>query len=354
MLSAMDCLLFQDKLAFIASFKIYSLDFNYPWQKSENLARFVFMLEKQEMIKDSSWIFITVLVIASGTIYGGRTEAYFIGECRMFWCLLSIHSKLKLENSNIIREVPVTCYRLPGLCWTWGSFPVCHERRGKKTTQCLRFVVFNRPVFPQTSRVHILDTETFETTFGPKSQRKRPTLSASDVQSLVENAEASSESYDQSKDRDLVTEDTGVRWLERKNDFIVYMYEKPALFLKKYLVPPSICYCVRRKEKEISWIWDFGWIPALTWASSSLLSVNALRAEKKILTLYLWLLMFLVMSSRDEAQEEIFKKGQSKRIWGELYKVNGTWNLQQSHLSASAQRWNPVQQQWEKLKKKRF
>ncbi|RLV96842.1 hypothetical protein DV515_00012416 [Chloebia gouldiae] len=87
---------------------------------------------------------------------------------------------------------------------------------------------------PHTSRVHILDTETFETTFGPKSQRKRPTLSASDVQSLVENAEASSESYDQGKDRDLVTEDTGVR---------------------------------------------------------------------------------------DEAQEEIFKKGQSKRIWGELYKV---------------------------------
>ncbi|NXN80486.1 NOG2 protein, partial [Bombycilla garrulus] len=94
--------------------------------------------------------------------------------------------------------------------------------------------LFYDRIKPHTSRVHILDTETFETTFGPKSQRKRPTLSASDVQSLVENAEASSESYDQSKDRDLVTEDTGVR---------------------------------------------------------------------------------------DEAKEEIFKKGQSKRIWGELYKV---------------------------------
>uniref|UniRef100_A0A8C3H1M1 Nucleolar GTP-binding protein 2 n=1 Tax=Corvus moneduloides TaxID=1196302 RepID=A0A8C3H1M1_CORMO len=94
--------------------------------------------------------------------------------------------------------------------------------------------LFYDRIKPHTSRVHILDTETFETTFGPKSQRKRPTLSASDMQSLVENAEASSESYDQGKDRDLVTEDTGVR---------------------------------------------------------------------------------------DEAQEEIFKKGQSKRIWGELYKV---------------------------------
>ncbi|KAM4872538.1 nucleolar GTP-binding protein 2 isoform 1-T1 [Thomomys bottae] len=87
---------------------------------------------------------------------------------------------------------------------------------------------------PHNSKVHILDTESFETTFGPKSQRKRPNLFASDMQSLVENAEMSKESYDQGKDRDLVTEDTGVR---------------------------------------------------------------------------------------NEAQEEIYKKGQSKRIWGELYKV---------------------------------
>ncbi|NXN25460.1 NOG2 protein, partial [Nycticryphes semicollaris] len=94
--------------------------------------------------------------------------------------------------------------------------------------------LFYDRIKPHTSRVHILDTETFETTFGPKAQRKRPNLSASDMQSLVENAEASSGSYDQGKDRDLVTEDTGVR---------------------------------------------------------------------------------------DEAQEEIYRKGQSKRIWGELYKV---------------------------------
>lgn len=87
---------------------------------------------------------------------------------------------------------------------------------------------------PHNAKVHILDTESFESTFGPKSQRKRPNLFANDMQSLLENAEMSTESYDQGKDRDLVTEDTGVR---------------------------------------------------------------------------------------NEAQEEIYKKGQSKRIWGELYKV---------------------------------
>ncbi|XP_018412743.1 PREDICTED: nucleolar GTP-binding protein 2 isoform X1 [Nanorana parkeri] len=87
---------------------------------------------------------------------------------------------------------------------------------------------------PHNSKVHILDTEGFETTFGPKSQRKRPNLNAGDMHELVLNAEASAESYDQEKDRDLVTEDTGVR---------------------------------------------------------------------------------------EEVREEIYKKGQSKRIWGELYKV---------------------------------
>ncbi|XP_037128826.1 nucleolar GTP-binding protein 2-like [Syngnathus acus] len=84
------------------------------------------------------------------------------------------------------------------------------------------------------SKVHILDTEAFQTTFGPKAQRKRPSLVVTDVKDLLERAEASSLSYSAEKDKDLVTEDTGVR---------------------------------------------------------------------------------------DAVREEIFKKGQSKRIWGELYKV---------------------------------
>uniref|UniRef100_A0A3P8S3T4 Nucleolar GTP-binding protein 2 n=1 Tax=Amphiprion percula TaxID=161767 RepID=A0A3P8S3T4_AMPPE len=84
------------------------------------------------------------------------------------------------------------------------------------------------------SKVHILDTEGFETTFGPKAQRKRPSLVVGDVKDLVEQAEASALSYNADKDKNLVTEDTGVR---------------------------------------------------------------------------------------EEVREEIFKKGQSKRIWGELYKV---------------------------------
>ncbi|TNN89084.1 Nucleolar GTP-binding protein 2 [Liparis tanakae] len=84
------------------------------------------------------------------------------------------------------------------------------------------------------AKVHILDTEGFETTFGPKAQRKRPNLMVEDVKDLVKKAEASVLTYSEEKDKDLVVEDTGVR---------------------------------------------------------------------------------------AEVREEIFKKGQSKRIWGELYKV---------------------------------
>ncbi|XP_051494085.1 nucleolar GTP-binding protein 2 isoform X2 [Apus apus] len=94
--------------------------------------------------------------------------------------------------------------------------------------------LFHDRIKPHTSRVHILDTETFEATFGPRAQRKRPALGSADLQALLEGAQASAGAYDRDRDRDLVAEDTGVR---------------------------------------------------------------------------------------DEAQEDIYKKGQSKRIWGELYKV---------------------------------
>lgn len=59
--------------------------------------------------------------------------------------------------------------------------------------------------------MHILDTEGFETTFGPKAQRKRPSLVVGDMKDLIEQAEASVQNYSADKDKDLITEDTGVR-----------------------------------------------------------------------------------------------------------------------------------------------
>lgn len=106
-----------------------------------------------------------------------------------------------------------------------------------------RYVFFTIYLFPlknvlfQNSRVHLLDTESFKYTFGPKAQRKRPNLKLPDLETLVESATTKADSYNPESDRDLVNQDE------------------------------------------------------------------------------------LDSGVRDEAREPMFQKGQSKRIWNELYKV---------------------------------
>lgn len=54
------------------------------------------------------------------------------------------------------------------------------------------------------ARVHILDTESFDSVFGKKKMRKRPNVSVTELTDLVSMAEKKAETYDSSKDRDLV------------------------------------------------------------------------------------------------------------------------------------------------------
>lgn len=56
------------------------------------------------------------------------------------------------------------------------------------------------------AKVHLLDTEGFETTFGKKAQRKKPKLKTADMQALVDQAMSAGEGYSAEKDHDLVTE----------------------------------------------------------------------------------------------------------------------------------------------------
>ncbi|CAD5124482.1 DgyrCDS12763 [Dimorphilus gyrociliatus] len=60
-------------------------------------------------------------------------------------------------------------------------------------------------------RVHILETESFENTFGPRKQRKRPNLNISDMDELLKSAKESVDKYKADDDRDIVKEETGVR-----------------------------------------------------------------------------------------------------------------------------------------------
>lgn len=64
-------------------------------------------------------------------------------------------------------------------------------------------------------RVHLLETEKFENTFGPKKQRKRPSLNVRDLDDMQKIADERSDKYDENKDYDLVREDTGVKDIVR-------------------------------------------------------------------------------------------------------------------------------------------
>lgn len=68
------------------------------------------------------------------------------------------------------------------------------------------------------ARVHLLDTEGFDKTFGPKKQRKRVNIKFSDLQSLSKAVEENTENYDENKDIDRVREDTGVK--EGQRDWV--------------------------------------------------------------------------------------------------------------------------------------
>lgn len=53
-------------------------------------------------------------------------------------------------------------------------------------------------------RVHLLETESFDSVFGPKKQRKRPNMKVRDLEDMTKHAENASEKYDENKDVDLV------------------------------------------------------------------------------------------------------------------------------------------------------
>lgn len=61
------------------------------------------------------------------------------------------------------------------------------------------------------ARVHLLDTEGFDKTFGPKKQRKRVNLKFNDLETLSKAVEENADKYDESKDIDRVREDSGIK-----------------------------------------------------------------------------------------------------------------------------------------------
>lgn len=65
------------------------------------------------------------------------------------------------------------------------------------------------------ARVHLLETESFASVFGPKKTRKRPNIAVRGLDELTEAVEKKFDEYKNEKDVDLVREDTGVKDIPR-------------------------------------------------------------------------------------------------------------------------------------------
>lgn len=90
------------------------------------------------------------------------------------------------------------------------------------------------------ARVHLLATESFESVFGPKKIRKRPNLTATSYNELKKLAEDKEDTYNKekdSKDYDLIREDTGVKNAQR--DWVMAAGQSKRIWNELYKVIDS-------------------------------------------------------------------------------------------------------------------
>lgn len=79
--------------------------------------------------------------------------------------------------------------------------------------------LLNEAPAPKNAKVHVLDTEPFKSTFGPKAKRKVPLIRADSMQDLADRVTADLAAYEQTDDTDIVRPDDGVK-IERLGDFM--------------------------------------------------------------------------------------------------------------------------------------
>lgn len=90
------------------------------------------------------------------------------------------------------------------------------------------------------ARVHLLDTESFQSVFGPKKVRKRPNLVVTSYDELKKSAEEKEDTYSKekdTKDHDLIREDTGVKDAQR--DWVMAAGQSKRIWNELYKVIDS-------------------------------------------------------------------------------------------------------------------
>ncbi|CAL1291748.1 unnamed protein product [Larinioides sclopetarius] len=86
-------------------------------------------------------------------------------------------------------------------------------------------------------RYHVLDTENFASTFGPKARRKRPVLKTCDLEEFASAAQESAEKYDSSKDTSLITDEDKER--KESREMIMLKGQSKRLWNELYKVIDS-------------------------------------------------------------------------------------------------------------------
>lgn len=86
-------------------------------------------------------------------------------------------------------------------------------------------------------RVHLLDTESYESVFGPKKSRKRPNIVARALDELTELVERNREHYNNEKDSNIIKDDGGVRDMPR--DWVMAAGQSKRIWNELYKVIDS-------------------------------------------------------------------------------------------------------------------
>ena len=90
---------------------------------------------------------------------------------------------------------------------------------------------------PKNARVHLLDTESFDSVFGPKKRRKRPNLLVKGMDELISETDKKTEEYDHEKDGNIVRDDGGVRDMPR--DWVMAAGQSKRIWNELYKVVDS-------------------------------------------------------------------------------------------------------------------
>ncbi|CAH0556872.1 unnamed protein product [Brassicogethes aeneus] len=87
------------------------------------------------------------------------------------------------------------------------------------------------------ARVHVLDTESFQSVFGPKKSRKRPNFAVKGLEEFSQMAEKNQEEYSNEKDSNIVKDDGGVRDIPR--DWVMAAGQSRRIWNELYKVVDS-------------------------------------------------------------------------------------------------------------------